>query len=137
MNLYWANMRAKIGGRAPRPLILFFAAAFLCLSLFGSTRVSASGNSGEEQGQTLARSCEPQGGGEHRSSHKPDLCCVICGGQADYRWPLAGGSSPLSEVLKPLREVRFLRLSAATIAPSHAPLGSGGAWSSRAPPFVS
>ena len=137
MSLYWANMRAKIGGRALRPLILFFAAAFLCFSLFGSTSVSASGNSRVEQGQTFARSCDPQGGGEHGPSHKPDLCCAICCGQSDYRWPLAGGFSSLSEILKPLREVRFLRLSAATIAPSHAPLGSGGAWSSRAPPFVS
>jgi len=133
----WANMRAKIGERALRPLILILAAAFLCLSLFGSTSVSASGNLSLEQGQTFVRNCDSQSGGGHGPSHKPDLCCAFFCGQADCRWPLAGGSSPLSEILKPLREVRFLRLSAATIAPSHAPLGSGGAWSSRAPPFVS
>ena len=137
MSLYWPNMRAKIGGRALRPLILFLAVAFLCLSLFGSTSVSASRNSSVEQGQTFARSCDPQGGGEHRSPHELDLCCAICCGQADYRWPLVSGSSLLSEILKPLHEVRFLRLSAATIAPSHAQPGSGGAWSSRAPPSVS
>ena len=137
MSLYWANMRAKIGGRALRPLILFLAAAFLCLSLFGSTRVSASGNFGKEQGQIFAPGCDSKGSGEHRPSHNPGLCCVVCCGQADYRSPLLGASSPLSETLKPPREVSLLRLSVATIAPSRAPLGSGGAWSSRAPPFVS
>jgi len=132
-----ANMKAKIGGRALRPLILFLAAAFLCLSLFGSTSVSASVDSNVEKGQSFARNCESQGSGKHGTSHKPDLCCAFFCGQADYRWSLASGAAPLSETLKPSRQVRLLRLSAATTALARAPLGSGVAWSSRAPPFVS
>ena len=132
-----ANMKAKIGRRALRPMIIVLATTFLCLSLFGSTSASASVDSNVEQGQSFTRNCESQGGGKHGTSHKPDLCCAFFCGQTNYRWPLASGSWPLSVNLKPAREFRLLRLSAPTTAPARAPLGSGGAWSSRAPPSVS
>jgi len=137
MSVFRETLRAKNGARALRSLILLLAAAFLSLSLLDATRVSDPGNPGKEPAQTFARSCNAKGGEEHKPSHNLGLCCLICYGQADHRSPLLGASAPLSEIFGPLREVALSPPNMEAIAPPRAWVGSGGAWSSRAPPFVS